>query len=224
MTPIFSSMQPLALLVLGLTLGLRHAADPDHVVAIAAIAARTRRVWPATVIGIVWGLGHTLTLFIVASAIILFDWVVPPRLGLGMEFCVAAALVVIGLINVRPQRHDHHHERAAVRGPRRAFAVGLVHGLAGSAAVALLVLASVGDRRWACAYILIFGLGTLIGMAAITTGFALPVAAAASQWRGGDRFMRLATGAMSMAMGVWLVYEIGWQDGLFLAIPNWTPH
>src|SRR6185295_14812240 len=100
------SMQPLALLGLGLLLGLRHAADPDHVVAVGAIAARTQRWWPATRLGIAWGLGHTLTLFVVASGIILFDWVVPPRLGLAMEFCVAAALVVLGLVNVRSHSHD----------------------------------------------------------------------------------------------------------------------
>ena len=95
MTQVVSSLPPLALLWLGLALGLRHAADPDHVVAVGAIGARTRRLWPAMQLGLVWGLGHTLTLFIVASGIILFHWVVPPRLGLGMEFAVAVALVIV---------------------------------------------------------------------------------------------------------------------------------
>src|SRR5262249_21963831 len=74
------SLHPIAVVGLGLLLGLRHAGDPDHVVAISAIAARTRRPWPAVRVGLAWGLGHTLTLFIVASGIILFDWVIPPRL------------------------------------------------------------------------------------------------------------------------------------------------
>src|SRR5262245_47685553 len=131
MDTLSTSMQPLALVCLGLLLGLRHAADPDHVVAIGAIAARTKRLWPAMRLGIVWGLGHTLTLFVVASGIILFDWVVPPRLGLSMEFCVAIALVVVGFVNVRPHSHDRPGSSEA-SGPRRAFLVGLVHGLAGS--------------------------------------------------------------------------------------------
>lgn len=216
-------MQPLALLGLGLLLGLRHAADPDHVVAISAIAAQTRRLWPATRVGIVWGIGHTLTLSAVASGIILFDWVVPPRVGLAMEFCVAIALVVVGLLNVGAYSHEHVNQSDAT-GPRRAFLVGLVHGLAGSAAVALLVVSTVREPFWACAYLLMFGAGTLVGMTLITTGLALPVATVAHRWRGGNQLIRVATGSLSVAMGAWLVYQIGWSDGLFLAVPTWTPH
>jgi high-affinity nickel-transport protein len=215
------SMQPFALLSLGLLPGVRHAADPDHVVAIGAIAAHTRRLWPAAQLGIVWGLGHTLTLFTVASGIVLFNWVIPPRLGLGLEFCVALALVSVGVLNIGGHRHDAVETRGA--GPRRAFLVGLVHGLAGSAAVALLVVATVREPRWACAYVLMFGVGTLLGMAVITTGLALPAVLVGQRWEGMNRAIRIATGAVSVAMGAWLVYHIGWNDGLFLAAPNWTP-
>ncbi len=219
-------MSLLALAAIGLVLGLRHAADPDHVVAVAAITARSRRVLPATLIGMAWGLGHTVTLFAVGAAIILFNWVVPPRLGLAMEFAVALALVVVGLLNLGRHAGDHSElDRGPGRPPaRRAFLVGLVHGLAGSAAVALLVLATVRDPRWACVYLLVFGFGTLVGMALITTGFALPLAAAARRWGGMGRIIRLATGALSLGFGIWLIYSIGWQDGLFLAVPHWQPH
>jgi high-affinity nickel-transport protein len=217
-------MNLFALLGLGLLLGLRHAADPDHVVAVTAIAARTRRTLPAAWLGIVWGLGHTLTLFVVGAGIILFNWVVPPRLGLAMEFCVALALVVVGLLNLRRRPAGSEFDEATGRPPAgRAFAVGLVHGLAGSAAVALLVLATVRDPRWACGYLLVFGLGTLIGMTFITTGFALPVATAAQRWGGAGRLVRLSTGAVSLLFGIWLAYHIGWGQGLFTAAPNWTP-
>lgn len=218
-------MNLVTLLGLALLLGIRHAADPDHVVAVTAIAARTRRILPAMRLGLVWGLGHTLTLFVVGAGIILFNWIVPPRLGLAMEFCVALALVMVGLLNLgRPPRCERDLEGGAGRPPAgRAFVVGLFHGLAGSAAVALLVLATVRDPGWACGYLLVFGLGTLLGMALITTGFALPVATAARQWGGAARLIRLSTGALSLAFGLWLVYQIGWQDGLFLTTPHWTP-
>lgn len=218
-------MNPLALLGLGLLLGLRHASDPDHIVAVSAIAARTRRVIPAMVLGIVWGLGHMLTLFVVGAGIIVFNWIVPPRLGLAMEFCVALALVVVGLLNLhRPPGVRSGLEVDVGRPPaRRAFVVGLVHGLAGSAAIALLVLATVRDRRLACGYLVVFGLGTLLGMTLITTGFAMPVAAAAQRWGGAGRVIRISTGALSLAFGTWLAYHIGWREGLFLATPNWTP-
>jgi len=215
-------VQPLAVLGLGLLLGLRHASDPDHVVAVTTIAARTRRVLPATLLGIMWGLGHTLTLFAVGAAIILFNWAMPPRLGLGLEFCVALALIGVGLLNLKPHRHDEN-ELGQGRPPAgRAFLVGLVHGLAGSAAVALLVLATVHDPRWACGYLAVFALGTLMGMTLITTGFAMPVALALNRWGNAARVVRLSTGALSLAFGIWLVYQIGWLDGLFVGSVRWT--
>ncbi len=216
-------MNPLPLLGLGLLLGLRHALDPDHVVAVAAIGARTRRLLPATWLGIAWGMGHTVTLFAVGAAIILFKLVVPARLGLSFELAVALALVAIGLSNLRPAAAE------AARAPAplpalRAFVVGLVHGLAGSAAVALLVLAAVRDPWWACGYLLVFGLGTLLGMAIVTTGIASPLALAGRLAPAAARHVRALTGALSLGFGAWLIWQIGWQDGLFRAVPHWTPH
>jgi len=220
-------MNPFPLLALGLVLGLRHAADPDHVVAVAAITARTRRVTPAALLGAVWGLGHTLTLFVVGAAIILFNWVVPPRIGLTLELVVAVALVSVGLWNLRSARRDEGPELGTGSGrppAGRAFVVGMAHGLAGSAAVALLVLAAVRDPLWACVYMLVFGLGTLLGMTLVTTGLSLPLSAVARRWGGASRILRLSTGTLSLLLGAWLIYQIGWRDGLFLTIPNWAPH
>ena len=218
-------MNPIAVLGLGLLLGLRHAADPDHVVAVTTIAARTRRVLPATLLGLAWGLGHTLTLLVVAGAIIAFNWVVPPRLGLSMEFLVALALIVVGLINLRHAAHPKADLDAIPGRPPagRAFLVGLVHGLAGSAAVALLVVATVHDPALAGGYLLLFSLGTLVGMAIITTGFALPVVNAAERWSGAGRWIRLSTGVLSLGFGAWLVLQIGWVDGLFRTAAHWSP-
>ena len=222
-------MNPLPLLGLGLLLGLRHAMDPDHVIAVAAITARTRRILPATWLGMVWGMGHTLTLFTVGAAIILFNLVVPARLGLGFELAVALALVVVGLLNLRPAVAGAATDATAATVPAplpalRAFVVGLVHGLAGSAAVALLVLATVRDPWWACAYLLVFGLGTMIGMALITTGIASPLVLAGRIGSGTGQHIRILTGALSLAFGVWLIVQIGWIDGLFRAVPHWDPH
>jgi high-affinity nickel-transport protein len=219
----------LTLLGLGLLLGLRHAADPDHVIAVSAITARTRRVLGAAWLGVAWGLGHTLMLLVVGAGIILFNLAVPPRLGLSLELAVALALVVVGLLNLqRPHAHDDGLAGDAGARERipalRAFTVGLVHGLAGSAAVALLVLATVRDPVWGCAYLLVFGFGTVLGMTCVTVGIASPLALAGRRWPALGRWTRLATGTLSVAFGAWLIYQIGWRDGLFLGAPQWTPH
>lgn len=215
-------MSPLALLGLGLLLGVRHATDPDHVVAVMAISSRTRRWLPAAALGAMWGLGHTLTVFGVGTLIIVFNLTVPPRVGLALEFAVALALIVVGALNI-----GHRHAAAARDGAvpsGRAFSVGIVHGLAGSAAVALLVLSLIQDPLWACLYLLIFGLGTLVGMALVTAGVAIPLAHAARRWPRFESGARLATGALSIAFGVWMAWQIGVGDGLFSAVPRWTPH
>src|SRR5262245_33331429 len=128
MTDISASVHPMGLLWLGLLLGLRHAADADHVVAVGAITARTRQLWPAAKLGILWGLGHSLTLATVAGGIVLFNLAVPPRIALAMELCVAVALVIVGLFNLRTHSHVGS-DRLDTRGPLGAFLVGLIHGL-----------------------------------------------------------------------------------------------
>jgi high-affinity nickel-transport protein len=102
--------------------------------------------------------------------------------------------------------------------------VGLVHGLAGSAAVALLVLAAIGNSAWAVAYLLVFGLGTVVGMMLVTAIVAWPFAYASGRLEGWQRGLRLASGVVSLAFGLALAYRMGVTNGLFGANPTWTPH
>lgn len=209
-------MGSLTLAALGFALGLRHAADADHVVAVTAIASRHKRIAPALLIGALWGLGHSLTICSVGGAIILFNLAVPPRLGLGLEFAVGIALTIVGLLNLAGRGaflpNDHVHV-----GPQslRAFGLGLVHGLAGSAAVALLVLATVREAWAACAYLLVFSLGTIAGMVLVTLAFASPVAALAQRFEWSGAGLRVATGLLSLAVGACVIVQVGFVDGLF---------
>jgi len=244
-----------AVLALGFFLGMRHATDADHVVAVSTIVSRRRTLRAAAPIGMLWGIGHTLTILLVGGAIILFGVVIPPRLGLGMEFSVALMLVLLGALNVRsvlrdaraiagahshshglPHVHDgiaHVHgdvaqlESAApslrALAGLRPLLVGVVHGLAGSAAVALLVLGAIEDASLALIYLLLFGLGTIAGMVLITTALAVPVAAAAQRFARFHRVLGVATGLASVAFGGLLVYEIGFVQGLFSADVHWSP-
>jgi len=201
-----------------LLLGMRHATDPDHIVAVTTIVSRERSLRRSMGVGVSWGLGHTVTIFAVGGAIVVYKFAFTPRLGLSMEFSVALMLVVLGLLNLA--------SFGAVPSPvfpLRPFVVGVVHGLAGSAAATLLILPLIDDVRWALAYLLVFGAGTVAGMALVTTAIAAPSLYAGARLAGLQRSVRLASGVASVAFGAYLGYKIGFVDGLFTAQPHWIP-
>jgi hypothetical protein len=269
---------PLAIALLGLLLGMRHATDPDHVIAVTTILSRERRLAVAARIGVVWGLGHTITVLIVGAAIIVFKIAIPARLGLAMEFAVAVVLILLGVgaaaslvrkgaarmrgrspqpddllvhahahthdgaTHVHPHAHVGDHETnddvthldhripadalpsfAARRPLLRSFAVGLVHGLAGSAAIALLVLSAIPNPLWATLYLAIFCVGTVIGMGLITTAIATPFMVVSRRASGIHQGLVTGSGLLSFGFGLFLAYHIGIVDHLFSTAPIWIP-
>jgi ABC-type nickel/cobalt efflux system permease component RcnA len=264
----------LSIIVIGFFLGMRHATDPDHVIAVTTIVSQQRRAGKAALIGAFWGLGHTVTILVVGSAIILFNLVIPPRLGLAMELSVGFMLIILGAWNLwsflrsvpatglpsdddHPIIHSHahahgelvhthihahtpeNHAHEATSRPLkhldtrlgrlgiyqfiRPLVVGVVHGLAGSAAVALLILASIRDSRWAVAYLLVFGIGTIAGMMLITMGIASTFHVVGNRFQLFTRRLALLTGLVSITFGLILAYQICVVQGLFSAHPQWTP-
>ncbi len=235
-------MTLLAILALGFFLGMRHATDSDHVVAITTIVSRERSPRAALGIGALWGLGHSVTILLVGGAIVLFGWVIPPRVGLSMEMSVAVMLIVLGAMNlssllsrIGQAAHSHahatppappspEHEHAHVRGPLRPLAIGVVHGLAGSAAVALLVLATIKSASMALLYLAIFGAGTVAGMMLLTLAMAVPISAMSRRFDNLELGLSRVTGLVSIAFGLFLAYQIGITDGLLVGTPQWSPH
>lgn len=244
------------IVLLGLFLGMRHSTDPDHVVAVSTISSRERSVGQGALIGILWGVGHTLTIFLVGSGIILFGLVIPPRVGLSMEFSVALMLILLGVLNLTGAMRwltkrftppegkketansgllantsdasmDGLLERLMARYGAyqvlRPLLIGLVHGLAGSAAVALLVLSTIRTPLWAIAYLLVFGIGTILGMMLMTTVIAMPVSYTGKHFETAAAYLSPISGIVSTAFGLFLVYQIGFVDGLFRANVHWTP-
>ena len=205
-------------ILLGALLGLRHATDADHVAAVTAIVARERSLARAAGVGALWGIGHTFTLMTVGGAIVAFRIVVPPRVGLGLEFGVALMLILLGFANLRRE------SAPAPREALRPLFVGLVHGLAGSAAVALLVLATIRSTPGAIAYLAVFGLGTIAGMVAVTLLIAVPAVYAGTRAVRFQSGVRFAAGALSIAFGLVLARALIVDGGLFSASPSWVPH
>lgn len=264
----------LSILAVGFFLGMRHATDPDHVIAVTTIVSNQRNSTRAALIGAFWGVGHTLTIFVVGTGIILFNLVIPVRVGLSMELCVAVMLIILGLMNVtaflrsmpagsmhnldgaevihsHPHNHGdyvHNHPHAHQPEPHphppdqtplarldrlfgrigvyqylRPFVVGVVHGLAGSAAVALLVLTTIRDFHWAIAYLLVFGVGTIAGMMLITVSIASTFAMVGKGRQKFSRRLALASGLLSLGFGLLVAYQICFVNGLFATHARWIP-
>ena len=211
----------LGVLGLGFLLGMRHATDPDHVVAVTTIVAQQRSLLRAARTGVLWGIGHTATILLVGGAIILLKVQldgIPPRVGLSLEFAVAVMLIVLGLLTLAGG------ERRVADSTARPLTVGFVHGLAGSPAVATLPqVALIPDPRRAAAYHAVFGVGTIVGMLLVTVSIAAPSLFATRRFAGMNRTLRIASGVASIGFGLLLAHRIGFVDGLFTTAPTWTP-
>ena len=196
--------------VASLLLGMRHATDADHIVAVSTIVNGEQKLLRSSRVGLMWGLGHTLTIVLAGSVIILLKVAFTPKVGLSMELCVALMLMVLGYLNLT------NRSPAAESAPQlRPFIVGAVHGMAGSAAAVLLIIPLIGDPAWALLYLGVFGAGTIVGMTLVTMAIAAPAIYAGDRLAGLHKGIRVASGGVSLLFGAWLSYRIGFVDGLF---------
>lgn len=188
----------------GLLIGMRHALEADHVAAVAALATGSRTTSQTIRLGIAWGVGHALTIFAIGALLLHLDSFVPEHIAVALEAVVGAMLIVLGgavlrrMIRDRVHFHVHRHNRLTHfhahshrgegdhAGSRhshehpnaltwRAFVVGTVHGLAGTAALVLLTAGSIGSVGFGIAYLALFGLGSIVGMAAMSAAISVPL-------------------------------------------------
>ncbi|MFQ5860956.1 MAG: urease accessory protein UreH [Dehalococcoidia bacterium] len=236
----------LAALILGLLLGMRHALDPDHMVAVSTIVSEYRNPLRALWVGVSWGLGHTTTLALLGVGVILLNLSISERTALALESAVGVMLILLGLQvfwNFRRQRvhlhahepqpetHRHLHSHAAspehahhlrwslgstVGKPLfrvKSYIVGTVHGIAGSAALMLLVLASIKSPLGGLSYIVLFGVGSVVAMGVLTVFLSLPFSVSA-RFPAVNRMVQVVAGVASIAFGGFLLYEIAFVEGL----------
>jgi len=224
-----------ATLGLGLALGLRHALDADHLAAVSTLVSEGRNIWRSAAVGLFWGLGHTAALLAFGTAIAMFRLTVSEPLSQLMELGVAVMLVFLGtraLLRLRRQvvlhEHSHEHPRVAhthlhvhignerhlhpshvASAAGRPFVVGVIHGLAGTAAVMLLVVGAIPSVLLAVAYIIVFGVGSIVGMMSMSLLLGLPLALAARRLALAERLIQLSAALFSLCLGVLLAWENG---------------
>lgn len=226
----------LSILAIGFVLGIKHAMEPDHVIAVSTMVSNTKKLLSPSIIGIFWGIGHTITLFIVGMVFIFMKKEIPHEWALFLEFAVGVMLVYLGIKSyLFPQKkhiHSHEHTHGGIshkhfhidninhqhtnRGVSylKSVFIGLVHGLSGSAAMILLTMTSVEHPWQAGIYIIIFGVGTVIGMLLCTILIGIPFVLSNENKKMNITLSRI-TGVISSIYGVYYMYDLGINQGLF---------
>lgn len=220
----------IAVLIIGFLFGLYHAVEADHLAAVSAIVSEHKRVWTASIIGGFWGLGHTISLVAVGALVIFAKLQISESTEAWLEGIVGIMLVVLGLNALRKiftaekiHAHTHEHEghahthihthkdeaaeRSHHRFAPRAVAVGLVHGLAGSAGLMLLVLPTISSPAVAMFYLVIFGVGSIAGMMIMSLLMGLPLRFTAGRFDFLNKGIRVLAGLFSLAWGALLINE-----------------
>jgi high-affinity nickel permease len=229
-----------SLLLLGFMIGMRHALDADHLAAVAAITTQQNNSIRSSIRhGLVWGLGHTITLFLFGSVVIWMDTVVPEKLTYFLQIGVGIMLIALGLDVLRRvvrdrihyhihrhnqstahihahshqaepshelSKHEHSHDHSF---PFRTLMIGLMHGMAGSAALILLTMETVDSLWLGLWYMLLFGVGSMLGMAILSIIIAIPLRASANGLTWMHNGLQTAIGVLTCGLGISIVYQLG---------------
>jgi sulfite exporter TauE/SafE len=234
-----------SILGFGFALGLKHAIEADHLAAVSTIVSERKSVWSSSLVGGLWGLGHTISLLLVGVLVIVLHLRISDRVAEALEFCVALMLVALGLNALfklyRGQKiHIHEHEHGGHRhlhvhshdgrpepGPdthhgfklqARPLLVGMVHGMAGSAALMLMVLAAISSTWVGLLYIGVFGVGSIGGMMLMSALVGLPLSLTVKRFTRANLWIRGMAAVFSLILGILLAYQIGIQGGLLAGL------
>jgi ABC-type nickel/cobalt efflux system permease component RcnA len=222
---------------------MQHAMEADHVAAVASLATHSRSIGATARQGAAWGAGHALTLFFFGGLVLVMDSLVPQRFAQGLELAVGFMLVLLGAdvlrrlirdrIHFHIHKHDttthfhahshtgedpheddpHEHEHPETF-PLRAMFVGMMHGMAGSAALIILALNSVSSIAQGVLYIALFGIGSIIGMALLAAVISLPLKYSPRNLTWTHNGLKAAVGLITIGLGGKLIYEVGVVQGL----------
>lgn len=215
-----------SVLAIGFLLGIKHAIEPDHVIAVSTIASKSRKLWDASLAGVFWGIGHTATLFTIGIILILMKDDISHKWSISLEFLVGIMLVYLGITSFLSSRKNKQHAHLQEEHSEndqlnkrelsyfKSLFIGFVHGLAGSAAMVLLTMSAVDSVWQGSLYILIFGVGTTIGMLVFTTILGIPFVLSKKRFTL-SRSLIMFTATISVLFGIYYMYNLGFTEGLF---------
>lgn len=238
---LFSAGGTVGILGLGFLFGLRHATEADHLAAVSTIVAERKSLLSSAIVGGLWGLGHTISLFLAGIFVLVLDFEISARTERILEFCVGIMLVLLGL-NVlrkivqggtlhfhahehggREHAHPHIHERESVdeenthhgfKFSPRSIIIGMIHGLAGSAGMMIVYLATIETRALKLIYIIIFGIGSIAGMMIMSFLVGLPFHFTVKNLNRFNFVLQAVAGFVSVGLGLYIIYEKGIVEGL----------
>ncbi|MBI2611285.1 urease accessory protein UreH [Candidatus Gottesmanbacteria bacterium] len=203
-------------LVLGLLLGLKHAMEADHVVAVTTLLTEYKNLWKSSLVGMFWGLGHTTILFVIGLVVLMLRINIPKNVSLFFETLVGVMLVILGIraivvgssIHIHKHKHEsleHSHVHSGLH--HRSFLIGVVYGIAGSGALMLLVLTSINSIVLGLIYIIVFGIGSIAGMMGMSFVIGLPVYFSMRKFKAIESWIRVGAGILSILLGILLIKE-----------------
>ena len=238
------TMTPALILTLGLAVGLQHAFEPDHISAVTTQISKRKYktqavkqllkegAFKSSILGALWGAGHTTTLVIIGLLLFLFSINIPSNIFLGFEFIVGIMLIILalttfsnkklfkmkhthphlhsnGTLHIHPHNHDGEHKHT-----HKSYIIGCIHGLAGSGSLVVLMASTLGDVETVLSFILIFGIGSVIGMTIISSLIGLPFAFT-NKFGTASKALRYIACTASLLIGVKILYEISITENLF---------
>ena len=242
------SLSMLAVLSIGLVFGLKHATEVDHVVAIATIVSRHKNVFHSALVGALWGLGHTVSLLVIAVIVLWLRVAIPASVSGWLELAVAIMIIALGLsalwrvfrsnakVHLHQHSHDgqshthvHFHENETMHAPvARAHhshaltsigwkptLIGMMHGLAGSGALTLLVLTQISSSWVGFLYVVTFGIGSIVGMCLMSGLIGVPLALTSKNLTHAHQGVQTLAALLSVCFGVCYAYETASHAGLF---------
>lgn len=227
--------QTLLTLLLGFFLGIKHAFDADHIIAVSTMVTEHQNPFKASLIGTFWGVGHTTTLFITGILVLLLKINIPERLSLFLEMIVGFMLVFLGIRTLLTRQlffhtHIHTHHQKQHKHPHfhlnynhwhkhyKSFLIGTIHGLAGSGALMILILSTIRNILSGIYYILLFGIGSIVGMTLISFIIGIPFHYSTKKIPSVEKYLKIITGMVSIIFGILMIYEIGFVEGLIVKL------